>query len=110
MRKAYIAEALRTAVVKFQGTLSNTGSVELGKLIQSVLVEKLDPQNRRLAVPAPADLYLTANTRCPAVLVECGFMSNNFEVLKLKDPAYQSALALVITASYLQYISGESPV
>ncbi len=85
------------------------GSEKLGKLIQSALVEKLDPENRRLAVPAPRELYLTANTRCPAVLVECGFMSNNFEVLKLKDASYQNALALVIAASYLEYIAGEEP-
>ena len=84
-------------------------SEKLGKLIQSALVEKLDPGNRRLAVPAPRELYLTSNTRCPAVLVECGFMSNNFEVLKLKDPAYQSEIALLIAASYLQYIAGENP-
>ena len=84
------------------------GSEKLGKLIQGALVEKLDPENRRLAVPAPRELYLTANTRCPAVLVECGFMSNNFEVLKLKDASYQSALALVIAASYLEYICGQA--
>ena len=83
------------------------GSEKLGRLIQEMLVSKLDTENRRLAVPAPRELYLTANTRCPAVLVECGFMSNNFEVLKLKEPGYQSALALVIAASYLEYISEE---
>ena len=82
-------------------------SERLGRLMQSALVGKLDPDNRRLAVPAPRELYLTANTRCPAVLVECGFMSNNFEVLKLKDASYQNALALVIAASYLEYISGK---
>ncbi len=85
------------------------GSEKLGKLIQTALVEHLDPENRRLAVPVPRELYLTANTRCPAVLVECGFMSNNFEVLKLKDPGYQSTLALLIAASYLEFIAGESP-
>ena len=83
-------------------------SERLGRLMQSALVGKLDPGNRRLAVPAPRELYLTANTRCPAVLVECGFMSNNFEVLKLKDPAYQNALALVIASSYMEYISGKT--
>jgi hypothetical protein len=35
-------------------------------------------------------------------------MSNNFEVLKLKDASYQNALALVIAASYLEYICGEA--
>jgi N-acetylmuramoyl-L-alanine amidase len=84
------------------------GSEELGRSMQNLLVSKLDPENRRLAMPAPKDLYLTSHTRCPAVLVECGFMSNNFEVLKLKDGGYQNALALVIAASYLIYLSGKS--
>ena len=74
--------------------------------IQEQLVSKLDPENRRLAAPAPSNLYLTSHVRCPAVLVECGFMSNNFEVLKLKESGYQNAIALVIAASYLEYISG----
>ena len=85
-------------------------SDRLGKRMQELLVGKLDPENRRLATPAPKELYLTANARCPAVLVECGFMSNNFEVLKLKESGYQNALALVIAAAYLEYISGETPV
>ena len=80
-------------------------SEKLGSRMQELLVSRLDPENRRLAAPAPSDLYLTSNVRCPAVLVECGFMSNNFEVLKLKENAYQNALALVIAASYLEYIS-----
>ncbi len=84
-------------------------SGRLGRRMQELLVEKLDPQNRRLAMPADAELYLTANARCPAVLVECGFMSNNFEVLQLKDGDYQTKLALVIAAAYLEYIAGESP-
>ncbi|MBR0208418.1 MAG: N-acetylmuramoyl-L-alanine amidase [Oscillospiraceae bacterium] len=83
-------------------------SDRLGKRIQELLVAQLDPQNRRLAAPAPSELYLTAHARCPAVLVECGFMSNNFEVLKLKENGYQNALALLIAAAYLEYISGNS--
>ena len=84
-------------------------SDRLGNRIQELLVAQLDPQNRRLAAPAPKELYLTANTRCPAVLVECGFMSNNFEVLKLKESGYQTKLALVIAAAYLQYTAGRTP-
>ena len=82
----------------------------LGKRMQENLICQLDPENRRLAVPAPRELYLTANTRCPAVLVECGFMSNNFEVLKLKNPAYQTKLAAVIAASYLSFIAEKDTV
>lgn len=86
------------------------GSEELGKLIQNNLVSQLDPGNRRLAVPAPGELYLTSNTRCPSIILECGFMSNNFEVLKLRDGAYQNALAVLIAGSYLSYLSGNSQV
>ena len=41
--------------------------------------------------------------KCPAVLVECGFLSNESECTKLKDDGYQTKLAAVIIASYLQY-------
>ena len=85
---------------------ASENSDKLGKRIQELMVSRLDPENRRLAAPAPSDLYLTSHTRCPAVLVECGFMSNNFEVLKLKESVYQNELALVIAASYLEYIFG----
>ncbi len=85
---------------------ASENSDKLGKRIQELIVSRLDPENRRLAAPAPSDLYLTSHTRCPAVLVECGFMSNNFEVLKLKESVYQNELALVIAASYLEYIFG----
>ena len=40
MRKIYIAEAVRTAVGKFQGTLTSISSVELGKTVIKGLVER----------------------------------------------------------------------
>ena len=89
---------------------SHEGSERLGKLLQANLILQLDPENRRMACPAPKDLYLTANTNCPAVLVECGFMSNNFEVLKLKDPKYQTELAALIAASFLSFITDKNAI
>ena len=81
---------------------SNELSRRLAEQLQHNLVSCLDPENRRLAVPAPDRLYLTSNVNCPAILVECGFMSNFSDIEKLKDKDYQSALALVLMASYLQ--------
>ena len=86
------------------------GSEKLGRMMQTNLTAQLDPENRRLAMPAPKDLFLAENTNCPAVLVECGFMSNNFEVLKLKEPVYQTSLAAVIAASYMNYIAESIPI
>lgn len=86
------------------------GSDILGRLMQTNLISQLDSTNRRLAAPAPAELYVTTNAVCPSVLVECGFMSNNFEVLKLKESKYQTSIAVVIAGSYLQFISGETNI
>ena len=82
------------------------GSEVLGKITHNNLISCLDPENRRVAEPASEKLYITANVRCPAILVECGFMSNNFDVLKLKDDSYQLSLALVLICSFLQYTDG----
>ena len=80
------------------------GSEFLGKKAHQTLIDALDPTNRRVATPAPSSLFITANVHCPAILVECGFMSNNFEVEKLNDPAYQCKIATALTVSYLCFI------
>ena len=82
------------------------GSERFGKLCHANLVSCLEPENRRVAEPAPKKLYITANVKCPAILAECGFMSNPGDVERLCDAEYQTALAAVLLASYLQYISG----
>lgn len=81
-------------------------SKTLAWLMQSNLTTCLDPENRRLAEPAPKRLYITSNVNCPAVLVECGFMSNFSDIEKLKDNDYQSSVALVLLASYIQFTQG----
>ncbi len=81
-------------------------SKTLAWLMQGNLTSCLDPENRRLAEPAPKRLYITSNVNCPAVLVECGFMSNFSDIEKLKDKDYQSSVALVLLASYMQFMQG----
>lgn len=81
------------------------GSDSLGKRCHQNLISLLDPENRRLAAPAPKSLYLTSHVSCPAILVECGFMSNPFEVLKLRSDAYQSSIALILLGSLIQTLS-----
>lgn len=81
------------------------GSEGLGKRCHQNLITLLDPQNRRVAEPAPKALYITSHVSCPAILVECGFMSNNYEVQKLCSDSYQCSIALVLAGSLLQYFS-----
>lgn len=84
---------------------ASSGSESLGKRCHQNLIAQLDPQNRRVAEPAPKALYITSHVTCPAILVECGFMSNNFEVQKLCSGGYQCSIALVLAASFLQYLN-----
>ena len=45
------------------------------------------------------------NVTAPAILIECGFLSNEGETALLKSADYQQKLAVVITSGLLQ--SGE---
>lgn len=79
------------------------GSQELGELAHSLLIETLNPENRRVAEPISEKIYLMRKAQCPAILVECGFMSNPQESKLLSDSGYQTKLAMVLLASYLRY-------
>ena len=84
---------------------SDEESKILGNLVQTNLVSCLDPENRRLAEPASKKLYITSNVNCPAILVECGFVSNFSDIEKLKDKDYQCSVALILLGSYMQFKS-----
>ena len=51
-----------------------------------------------------ADYYVLNSTKCPAVLVECGFVSNIDEEKMLADNDYQQVLAYSIYAGTLKYL------
>jgi N-acetylmuramoyl-L-alanine amidase len=45
-----------------------------------------------------APFYVLKNTRRPAVLIECGFLSNDADRAFLRDPENQTDIAAVIAA------------
>ncbi len=79
-------------------------SRRFGQITHLSIINTLQPENRRLAVPAPKSLYLTANVTCPAILVECGFLSNQNEMELLCSREYQTSFAAVLLTSFLQFI------
>ena len=83
------------------------GSQELAELLQSELAEQVDPKNHRECKQAKG-IYLLEHISCPAVLIECGFLSNPAEEAVLRDESYQKKLASVIActlASHLEEIN-----
>lgn len=69
------------------------GSRQLAERLQETVRQLLDNENNRKAKPAET-VYLMQNVQCTAILVECGFLSNEVEDLKLQSASYQKKLAL----------------
>ena len=81
---------------------SDERSRMLGELTQQNLVRHLQPENRRLSEPASKKLFLLSHVSCPAILVECGFLSNIGDLELLTQNKYQSSLAVILLGSFLQ--------
>lgn len=79
------------------------GSQELGTITHANLLSSLYPKSRRVAEPATKRLYILSHLDCPAILVECGFISNTTDLENLKKPGYQTTVAAILMGSYLQF-------
>lgn len=80
------------------------GSEQLARNMQSALVSVLNPGSQRREKKC-SGVYLMEHIHCPGVLIECGFLSNPQEDMKLKDAGYQKKLCSVIAAVTSQYLS-----
>lgn len=85
---------------------NHAGSKTLAELLQASLADGCDPANTRQAKRAENTIYLMNQLECPAVIVECGFLSNPAEEQRLNDTAYHKKLAASIVTGYLRYESG----
>ena len=64
--------------------------------IQSTVQTMLQPENDRQTKAANSSIYLLHHIETPAVLVECGFLSNEEEAARLLTSAYQERLSLCL--------------
>ena len=55
---------------------------------------------------APYSVYLMKHLTCPAMIVECGFLSNREETERLKQDGYQKKLSVCVINGYLNYLEG----
>lgn len=78
-------------------------SAFLADCIKSAVKAALQPDNERATKAAGKEIYLLKNTQNPAVLVECGFLSNSAERQKLMDASYQKQMATAIAEGFLNY-------
>ncbi len=87
----FTTSAARGSQVFYNGKISE--SKVLGDAIQNSIVKLLQPDNDRVNKQATTGTYLLYNATIPAVLVECGFLSNKAELQMLKNEEYQKQMA-----------------
>lgn len=80
-------------------------SKELAEAIQTSVTLTLQRKNGRVVKKSGSGIYLLYHAKIPAVLVECGFISNSDEEKKLKDESYRMKLAILIADGLLKYLS-----
>ena len=74
---------------------NNEESYALAVSVQAQVKEKMQPSNNR-NIREGNGLYLMENLSCPAILIECGFISNPSECEKLCEKEYQKQLCFAI--------------
>ena len=82
-------------------------SQRLAQTVQQALNSGVNEGRDKAAKPIGDGVYLMSHTTCPAILVECGFLSNPEETALLQQPSYQVKLAAVIAVAYCQYCTSE---
>ena len=83
---------------------NHEGSLTLAEQIQNGALS-LNGENDRAVKAAGDSIYLLSHAKIPAVLVECGFLSNPEELALLKTEDYQQKLVMSIYASIMRYLS-----
>lgn len=80
----------------------------LAQAIQDYVVNTLQKDNNRQIKECGTSVFLMYNAVKPAVLVECGFLSNYEETNKLKTSEYQKKIAFCIAMGIQNYLSARN--
>lgn len=82
---------------------NNEKSRILANSIQTSVVNALQSGNMRAVKKSGSSIYLLYHAKIPAVLVECGFISNADEVKLLNNDDYRMKVAILIADGILKY-------
>ncbi len=82
---------------------NNSESFTLGDSIQGNIKKLLQPENDRVIKQGTKSTYLLYNAQIPAVIVECGFLSNAQDLKNLKTDQYKNQIAFAIFCGINDY-------
>lgn len=86
----------------YYSTKSPNSSV-LAQKIQTLVANNIQPDNKRSIKPSESGIFLLEHINHPAVLVECGFLSNSEDCSNLNSPPYRSRLCFVLFTAICDY-------
>ena len=98
-------ESAKGAQVFYYNT-SESGR-KMAECVQQSFIKNIDATNQR-EITANNNYYMLRNTKCPLVIVECGFLSNTVEAKLLCTSSYQEKIAYAIFLGIEEYINKES--
>ena len=82
---------------------NSSSSKNLAELVQAISVKNLQPENTRKIKASGGNIFLLEKTTHPAILIECGFISNEQECELLCQNAYRKRLALCIYTAIITF-------
>ena len=96
-------------VAKYSGfqiyySKNNSESATLANTLELAVREKLQPDNNRASKEAGSNISLLQKLTCPALLLECGFLSNPDECARLQDADYRARLVEVLSDALESYV------
>ncbi|MBQ4338399.1 MAG: N-acetylmuramoyl-L-alanine amidase [Clostridia bacterium] len=83
---------------------NNPSSAVLAQQIQDSIVNLVQPENKRSIKESTSSIYILDKASVPAVMVECGFLSNYNELQQLKSKDYRKKIAFSIVIGVLEYL------
>lgn len=101
-QNSFSQEDCKGAQVFYYST-SETGK-EFANIMQNQLKKSIKDGNKRKA-KSNNNYYMLKNTKCPIIIVECGYLSNNQECALLGDENYQEKMAWSIHLGLITYIN-----
>lgn len=76
----------------------------LADMVQTSIVSLLQNDNMRKIKEIGTNVYLLYNCENPAIMVECGFLSNAAETKLLATPDYQKKIAFSVACGIIKFL------
>ncbi|MBE6533673.1 MAG: N-acetylmuramoyl-L-alanine amidase [Ruminococcaceae bacterium] len=83
---------------------NNDTSVLLANLLEKAASKTLTDTRCRPSKVGTSSIYLLDKLQCPAILVECGFISNTHECIRLCNEEYQNRLCEAIVEGIIKFL------